>query len=117
MSRDEPGHQWLAWCALLLSGVTFGASFSLFRIAAGSGQGSLELAFRYTAVSAMLVLVPLLAKCSWFWPNRRAFAFCAVPPPCFPQDPQDSGQPILVEMLDRFDIQVHQFTVPPALIE
>ncbi|MCY3997567.1 MAG: DMT family transporter [Rhodobacter sp.] len=78
MSRGEPGHQWTAWCALLLSGVTFGASFSLFKIAAGSGQDALDLAFRYSAVSAMLVLVPLLAKRSWSWPNRRAFAFCAV---------------------------------------
>ena len=78
MSRGEPGHQWLAWCALLLSGATFGASFSLFKIAAGSGHNPLELAFRYAVLAAMLVLVPLLAKRNWSWLNRRAFAFCAV---------------------------------------
>lgn len=78
MSRGKPGKRWLALCALLLSGVTFGASFSLFKIAAGSGHNPLELAFRYAVLSAMLVMVPLLAKRSWSWPNRQALAFCAV---------------------------------------
>ena len=77
MSRSEPGSQWLAWCALLFSGVTFGASFSLFKIAANSGQNPLELAFRFIVLSAVLVLVPLLAKRNWSWPNRQVFAFCA----------------------------------------
>ena len=78
MYLRESRHQWLFWCVLLLSGVTFGASFSLFKIAASSGQSPLELAFWYTALSAMLVLMPLLARRDRSWLNRRAFAFCLV---------------------------------------
>lgn len=64
------------WFLLLLSGVTFGSSFSLFSIAARAGQDPLGLAFWYSALSAVLVLAPFLFRRNRHWLRGRVIVFC-----------------------------------------
>ncbi|MEM6986284.1 MAG: DMT family transporter [Pseudomonadota bacterium] len=67
------------WLVLLLSGVVFGASFSLFKLAAEPGHGAISLAFWYAAFS-MLLLAPfvLWKHRGQRWFTRSAFRFCVV---------------------------------------
>ncbi len=64
------------WFLLLLSGITFGSSFSLFKIASGSGQAPLGLAFWYSILSASLILVPLLIGRNQHWLRGCVIVFC-----------------------------------------
>ncbi len=79
MSRSQSNAFLFGWSLLVLSGVIFGASFSLFKIAAESGQSPISLAFWYVTLSAAL-LAPFV-----FWKHwghmrigRSAFWFCFV---------------------------------------
>lgn len=64
------------WFVLLLSGAIFGSSFSLFKIAASSGQDPLGLGFWYSTLSAALVLVLLLTDRNRHWLRRPVIVFC-----------------------------------------
>ena len=75
MLRPAGGYA-LYWAILLFSGIAFGSSFSLFKVAAGSGQEPLGLAFWYSGLSAVLVLGPFLAGKCWRWLNGRVIVFC-----------------------------------------
>ncbi|MCY4179482.1 MAG: DMT family transporter [Litoreibacter sp.] len=79
MAKIQPKAHPLYWAVLLLSGVTFGASFSLFKIATGAGNDPLGLAFWYAALSAVL-LAPLSMQTEgrWRWLNRSALNFCFI---------------------------------------
>ncbi len=79
MAKTQPKAHPLYWAVLLLSGVTFGASFSLFKIATGGGHDPLSLAFWYAALSALL-LVPLSQRTGggWRWVTRSTLMFCLV---------------------------------------
>ena len=76
MPRVEKGHLILCWSVLVLSGIVFGSSFSLFKLAAGSGRSPLGLAFWYSFVSAALISIPVLIRGHWTWLRGRVVLFC-----------------------------------------
>lgn len=76
MPRVEKGHLILCWSVLVISGIVFGSSFSLVKLAAGSGRSPLGLAFWYAFVSAALISIPVLARGHWTWLRGRVVLFC-----------------------------------------
>ncbi|MDE0474351.1 MAG: DMT family transporter [Gammaproteobacteria bacterium] len=76
MPRIEERHLVLCWIVLVLSGIVFGSSFSLFKLAAGSSRNPLGLAFWYSFLSAALISIPVLVRGHWSWLRGRVIGFC-----------------------------------------
>lgn len=76
MPQVETRHLIVCWITLVLSGIVFGSSFSLVKLAAGSGRGPLDLAFWYAFLSAALLSIPVLVRGRWTWLRRRVIVFC-----------------------------------------
>ena len=66
----------LCWSTLVLSGIVFGSSFSLIKLAAGFGHSPLGLAFWYSFLSAALISIPVLVRGHWTWLRPRVILFC-----------------------------------------
>ena len=66
----------LCWMILVLSGIVFGSSFSLFKFAAGSGHNPLGLAFWHSFLSAVLISIPVLIRGHWTWLRAHVILFC-----------------------------------------
>ena len=78
MSHSVTARRGVDRMVLLLSGVLFGSSFSLFKFAAGAPQSPLGLALWFSTLAAGLALIPLLRHGRWRWMRGPAIVFCLV---------------------------------------
>lgn len=66
------------WALLLLSGITFGASFSLIKVAVSAGQTPLGLVFWYSLLSVLMILATVVARGNWDWLTKPVIQFCLI---------------------------------------